>query len=221
MILQFKLQFMIKIIIADDHQMFIDGIKSLLVNEKGIKLVGEALNGKEVLLLLDKEKADIVLLDVNMPEMDGIEATKQIRQRYPLVKILMLTMYNNQEFVFGLMNAGASGYILKNTGKAELLEAIKSVNEGKTFYSKEVTETILQNFTKKPEEQRVEAAHLTEREKDVLKLIAQEYNTQEIAAKLFISTNTVETHRKNLLSKLQAKNIAGLVKFAIQTGLVS
>jgi len=212
---------MIKIIIADDHQMFIDGIKSLLVNEKGIKLVGEALNGKEVLLLLDKEKADIVLLDVNMPEMDGIEATKQIRQRYPLVKILMLTMYNNQEFVFGLMNAGASGYILKNTGKAELLEAIKSVNEGKTFYSKEVTETILQNFTKKPEEQRVEAAHLTEREKDVLKLIAQEYNTQEIAAKLFISTNTVETHRKNLLSKLQAKNIAGLVKFAIQTGLVS
>jgi DNA-binding NarL/FixJ family response regulator len=212
---------MIKIIIADDHQMFIDGIKSLLVNEKGIKLVGEALNGKEVLSLLDKEKADIVLLDVNMPEMDGIEATKQIRQRYPLVKILMLTMYNNQEFVFGLMNAGASGYILKNTGKAELLEAIKSVNEGKTFYSKEVTETILQNFTKKPEEQRVEAAHLTEREKDVLKLIAQEYNTQEIAAKLFISTNTVETHRKNLLSKLQAKNIAGLVKFAIQTGLVS
>lgn len=212
---------MIKIIIADDHQMFIDGIKSLLVNEKGIKLVGEALNGKEVLSLLDKEKADIVLLDVNMPEMDGIEATKQIRQRYPLVKILMLTMYNNQEFVFGLMNAGASGYILKNTGKAELLEAIKSVNEGKTFYSKEVTETILQNFTKKPEEQRVEAAHLTEREKDVLKLIAQEYNTQEIAAELFISTNTVETHRKNLLSKLQAKNIAGLVKFAIQTGLVS
>lgn len=212
---------MIKVIIADDHQMFIDGIKSLLVNEKGIKVAGQALNGKEVIALLEKEPADIVLLDVNMPEMDGIEATKLIRQRFPSVKILMLTMYNNHEFVFGLMNAGASGYILKNTGRTELLDAIKSVNEGKTFYSKEVTETILQNFSKKPAEQRVEAAHLTEREKDVLKLIAQEYNTQEIAAELFISTNTVETHRKNLLSKLQAKNIAGLVKFAIQTGLVS
>ncbi|MCF8450814.1 MAG: response regulator transcription factor [Taibaiella sp.] len=212
---------MIKLIIADDHQMFIDGIKSLLMNEKGIKVVGQALNGKEVITLLDKEPADIVLLDVNMPEMDGIEATKLIRQRFPTVKILMLTMYNNHEFVFGLMNAGASGYILKNTGRTELLDAIKSVNEGKTFYSKEVTETILQNFSKKPAEQRAEAAHLTEREKDVLKLIAQEYNTQEIAAELFISTNTVETHRKNLLSKLQAKNIAGLVKFAIQTGLVS
>jgi two-component system, NarL family, nitrate/nitrite response regulator NarL len=212
---------MIRVIIADDHQMFIDGIKSLLVNEKGIKVVGQALNGKEVIALLEKEPADIVLLDVNMPEMDGIEATKLIRQRFPTVKILMLTMYNNHEFVFGLMNAGASGYILKNTGRTELLDAIKSVNEGKTFYSKEVTETILQNFSKKPAEQRAEAAHLTEREKDVLKLIAQEYNTQEIAAELFISTNTVETHRKNLLSKLQAKNIAGLVKFAIQTGLVS
>ncbi len=212
---------MIKIIIADDHQMFIDGIKSLLVNEKGIKVIGEALNGKQVLKLLETELADIVLLDVNMPEMDGIEATRLIKQKYPTVKLLMLTMYNNQEFVFGLMNAGASGYILKNTGRTELLEAITAVNEGKTYYSKDVTETILQNFSRKTNEQKVEAAHLTEREKDVLKLIAQEYNTQEIASRLFISANTVETHRKNLLSKLQAKNIAGLVKFAIQTGLVS
>ncbi len=212
---------MIKIIIADDHQMFIDGIKSLLVNEKGIKVIGEAVNGKQVLSLLEKEQADIVLLDVNMPEMDGIEATKLIKQKYATVKVLMLTMYNNQEFIFGLMNAGASGYILKNTGKTELLEAITAVNNGKTYYSKDVTETILQNFSKKTTEQKVEAAHLTEREKDVLKLIAQEYNTQEIATQLFISANTVETHRKNLLSKLQAKNIAGLVKFAIQSGLVS
>jgi DNA-binding NarL/FixJ family response regulator len=212
---------MIKIIIADDHQMFIDGIKSLLVNENDIKVIGEALNGKQVLSLLEKELADIVLLDVNMPEMDGIEATKLIKQKYATVKILMLTMYNNQEFVFGLMNAGASGYILKNTGRKELLEAIQAVNDGKTFYSKEVTETILQNFAKKPGEKKIEAAHLTDREKDVLKLIAQEYNTQEIASQLFISANTVETHRKNLLSKLQAKNIAGLVKFAIQTGLVN
>ncbi len=212
---------MINIIIADDHQMFIDGVKALLAGEQDMRVTGEALNGKQVLALLEKEQADVILLDVNMPEMDGIETTRHIRQRWPDVKILMLTMYNNQEFIFGLMNAGASGYILKNTGRAELLEAIHAVTKGKTFYSKEVTETILQNFTKKPGEQKVEAAQLTEREKDVLKLIAQEYNTQEIAAKLYISPNTVETHRKNLLSKLHAKNIAGLVRFAIQTGLIS
>ena len=133
----------------------------------------------------------------------------------------MLTMYNNQEFIFGLMNAGASGYILKNTGRKELVEAILAVYNGKTYYSKDVTETILQNFSKKPAEQKIEAVQLTGREKDVLTLIAQEYTTQEIADKLFISANTVETHRKNLLSKLNAKNIAGLVKFALQTGLVS
>ncbi len=212
---------MISIIIADDHQMFIDGVKSLLATEEDMVVTGEALNGNEVLALLEKAPADIILLDVNMPEMDGIEATRLIRRKYPEVKILMLTMYNKAEFIFGLMNAGASGYILKNTGRTELIAAIKSVHAGKTFYSSDVTETILQNFSKKPGEQQVEAAHLTEREKDVLKLIAREYNTAEIAAELFISPNTVETHCKNLMSKIHAKNIAGLVKFAVQTGLVS
>jgi len=212
---------MITIIVADDHQMFIDGIKALLSNEREMRVTGEALNGNCVLQLLEKKMADVVLLDVNMPDMDGIEATKYIREKFPLVKILMLTMYNNHEFIFSLVNAGASGYILKNTGKAELVEAIKTVHSGKTYYSKEVTETILKNFSKKPAEQKMEAAQLTAREKDVLKLIAEEFNTHEIADKLFISTNTVETHRKNLMIKLNAKNIAGLVKFAIQTGLIS
>src|SRR5438067_6729504 len=112
---------MIKIIIADDHQMFIDGIKALLKNERDIKVVGEALNGNEVLSLLAKEKADIVLMDVNMPEMDGIEATSLVRVKFPDVRILMLTMYNKHEFISRLINAGASGYILKNTGKKELI----------------------------------------------------------------------------------------------------
>ena len=153
--------------------------------------------------------------------MDGIEATAKIRAAFPDIKIIMLTMYNNHEFILSLMNAGASGYVLKNTGKKELLEAIKTVHEGKIYYSKDVTETILQNFSKPPAEQKLEAVQLTEREKEVLKLIALEYTTPEIAEKLFISTNTVETHRKNLMSKLKVKNIAGLVKFALQTGLIS
>jgi DNA-binding NarL/FixJ family response regulator len=212
---------MIQIIIADDHQMFIDGLKSLLSGEQDIEVVGEALNGLETLKLLETTHADLVLLDINMPEMDGIETTKQMQLKFPSVKILMLTMHNNTEFIFSLMNAGASGYILKNTGRIELIEAIHSVYAGKTFYSKEVSDTILQNISKKETDKKLDEVHLTDREKDVLKLIAQEYSTQEIATTLFISVNTVETHRKNLLGKLQAKNIAGLVKFAIQTGLVS
>jgi len=212
---------MIRIIIADDHLMFIDGIKALLGNEPEVNIVGHALNGVALLSLLEKEKTDIILLDVNMPVMDGIETTKQVCQKYPDVKIIMLTMHNNHEFIYGLIHAGASGYILKNTGKEELMDAIRSVYKGKTFYSEDVKETIMQNISQRPAEQKIEATRLTDREKEVLKLIAMEYNTHEIAEKLFISINTVETHRKNLLSKLNAKNIAGLVKFALQTGLIS
>lgn len=200
--------------------MFIDGIRALLGDEKEIEITGHALNGREALSLLEHNTADIVLMDVNMPVMDGIEATRQVRERFPGVKIIMLTMHNNRDFVYSLIHAGASGYILKNTGRKELMEAITAVYNGKTYYSEEVKDTIIQNIAQKPG-QKTEAAHLTEREKEVLKLIAREYTTQEIADKLFISTNTVETHRKNLLSKLGAKNIAGLVKFALQTGLIS
>jgi DNA-binding NarL/FixJ family response regulator len=201
--------------------MFIDGIKALLRNEKEIQIVGEALNGTEALQLLENIVANIVIMDVNMPGMDGIEATKKITAIYPGVKILMLTMYNKHEFIAELMNAGASGYLLKNTGKKELIEAINTVYAGKIYYSSDVTETILQNFTKSPAEQKIEAVQLTQREKEVLKLIALEYSTPEIAKELCISANTVETHRKNLISKLKVKNLAGLVKFALQTGLIS
>ena len=212
---------MIRIIVADDHQMFIDGIKALLKNEKEIHVVGEALNGEDVLLLLEKVMADIVLLDINMPKKDGIETTREIINKFPGVKIIILTMHNKNEFITGLVNEGASGYILKNTGKRELIEAIQTVYKGDSFFSKEVTETVMSNLHKKPAEQKIESAHLTEREKDVLRLIAQEFSTKQIADKLFISANTVETHRKNLMSKLNAKNIAGLVKFAIQTGIIN
>jgi len=201
--------------------MFIDGIKALLANEREVKILDYALNGVEVLSLLEREKADIILLDVNMPVMDGIETIKQVREKYPEVKIIMLTMHNNPEFIYGLIKIGASGYILKNTGKEELMAAIRTVYNGKTFYSEDVKETIIQSIPQKHAEQKMEVAHLTIREKEVLKLIAMEYNTNEIAEKLFITTNTVETHRKNLLTKLNAKNIAGLVKFALQTGVIS
>ena len=213
---------MINVIIVDDHQMFIDGIKSLLKGEKEVCVIGEALNGKILVELLKYKIPDIVLMDINMPEMDGIEATKYLTANLPQIKIIMLSMHSNTEFIAGLIEAGASGYILKNTGKKELLEAIHRVADGKTHFSGEITQLMMDSFknparkTHKPE-----LMQLTDREKEVLKLIAEECSTKEIAEKLFISPNTVETHRKNLFSKLKVKNLAGLVKYALQTGLIS
>src|SRR4051812_37116992 len=134
---------MINVIIADDHQMFIDGVKALLKNEKGISVIGEVLNGKLLLDQLEGLQPEIVLMDINMPEMDGIEATKQINNKFPKVKVIILSMHSSKEFVAGLIEAGASGYILKNTGKKELIDAIQTVARGSSYYSMEITQTMM------------------------------------------------------------------------------
>lgn len=212
---------MIHIMIADDHQMFIDGLKSILKNEKEIKIIGEALNGFDLLKQFELKVPDLVLLDINMPVMDGIETTKMIVSKYPAVKVIILTMHSSREFVAGLIEAGASGYILKNTGKKELLEAIQTVWNGKSYYSSKVTEVIMDSFRNPLRSiENAELPSLTDREKEVLRLIGEEYSTRQIANKLFISINTVETHRKNIMGKLNTKNMAGLVKYALQLGLI-
>ncbi len=212
---------MIKIIIADDHQLFIDGIKSILKSIKTMEIIGEVNNGKMLVELLEQQKCDVILMDINMPEMNGIDATKHIKSKFPNIRILMLTMYNSRDYIEKLLRAGADGYILKNTGKEELQEAIETIYKGESFFSKEVTERIMEGLQKKKNaEKNSYLVELTEREIDVLKLIVQEFTTIEIAERLFISTYTVETHRKNLISKLNVRNIAGLVKYAMQNGLV-
>lgn len=212
---------MIKIIIADDHQLFIDGIKSILKSIKTMEIIGEVNNGKLLLELLEQQQCDVILMDINMPEMNGIDATKLIKSKFPGIRILMLTMYSSRDYIEKLLRVGADGYILKNTGKEELQEAIETVYKGESFFSKEVTERIMEGLQKKKiAEKNSYVVELTEREIDVLKLIVQEFTTIEIAEKLFISTHTVETHRKNLISKLNVRNIAGLVKYAMQNGLV-
>lgn len=212
---------MIQIIIADDHQLFADGMASLLKTIPDVLLNAIVHNGKELLEKIEHTPCDLVLMDMNMPEMDGLETTKILKKVKPELKVLMVTMSNTKEHITKLLAAGADGYLLKNTGKEELEKAIRVLMSGDSFYSKEVTERIMEGLQKK-KTQHTETylIELTEREKEVLKLIALECTTAEIAEKLFISTHTVETHRKNLISKLQVKNIAGLVRYAVQQGFI-
>lgn len=206
---------MINLLIADDHQVVIDGLRSLLSLEADFNVVGEALNGKMVLEGLKDQKVDVVLLDINMPVMDGIETAKFMREHYPDVKILILTMYNKPEFIRNILEAGASGYMLKNAGKEELIDAIRKVERGEDYFSISVTKTMMESFKSGSDSNKVV---LTKRERGVLTLIAEGDKTSEIAEKLLISTHTVDTHRYNLLSKLNIKNTAGLVRYAIKNG---
>jgi len=210
---------MTNVLIADDHQMFVDGLKSLLEEVKEICVVGEAKNGYEVLEICDQEKVDIVIMDINMPEMDGIQASRELLKRHPSVKILGLSMYNDRDYISDILKAGALGYILKNTGKEGLLSAIATLQSGENYLGEEVSKTLLNSFMKNPMVEQM-TEKLSDREKEVLECIATGLTTHEIADKLFISKNTVETHRKNLLYKLKARNTAELVNNAYKQRLI-
>lgn len=209
----------INLLIADDHTMFLQGIVSLLEQESEIDIVGKANNGIEALNIIKQEAIDLIILDISMPEMDGIELSKILKKEYPEIKILVLSTHSNVNIISRLIRIGVNGYLLKNAEKSELLEAIYSIIEGNNYFSEETEEKYLANQFK-IEKQVSTLTELSSREKEILVLIAHEYNTAEIAEKTFISLNTVNTHRRNLLSKLNAKNTAGLVKYAVENGLV-
>ncbi|MBS9525418.1 response regulator transcription factor [Litoribacter ruber] len=209
---------MIKVLVADDHQMFIDGIKSMLETSENIEVVAEAMNGKQVLEICEKREVDLVIMDISMPELDGLETSKQLLKLYPDIKILGLSMHNDRNFISDMLKTGAHGYILKNTGKQNLIEAIEAIHGGETFLGEQVQQTLLNSFMKKSKSLQVEK--LSSREQEVLESIATGMTTQEIAEQLFISKNTVETHRKNLLFKLKAKNTAELVNNAYKERLI-
>ena len=209
----------IKIIIADDHTMFLQGIVSLLENEENITILGKAENGKAVFKIMENDIPDIILLDISMPEMDGIEVTKIIKQKHPSIKILIVSTHSNIQMIAKLIRMGADGYLLKNAEKQELLHAINTIQKGETYFCKEVEEKNDDNNSKIKSET-FYITELSSREKEILVLIAQEFTGNEIAEKTFISLNTVNTHRRNLISKLNVKNTAGLVKYAIEYGLL-
>ncbi|OQP63680.1 response regulator [Niastella populi] len=208
----------IRIVLADDHAMFLEGLHALLASENDIHVVGLALNGNEVLDLLKRHEVDIVVTDISMPGMGGIVLNNAIRKQYPHIKTLVLSTYSEPDMIVKLTNSKANGYLLKNAEKSELLKAIHSIHGGSNYFSKEIMEKYT-NSVFNPGTEKSNEPTLSKREKEILKYIAAEFTTPEIAEKLFISQYTVNTHRKNLIAKLGVKNVAGLVKYAFQKGL--
>jgi DNA-binding NarL/FixJ family response regulator len=223
---------MINLILADDHKIIRDGIKALLSGEPRLNVVGEASNGAEVLdLLAARPEADVVLLDLNMPVMDGFEAMEHIRERFPKVKVVALSMLDHENYVYQVMEAGAMGYILKNTGTEELIFGIERAAQGIRFICSEISLNLLRrNKDLQQQQQPVpmgfadsserSAGDLSKREAEVLSLIAQGFTNAEIAEKLFTSRRTIESHRQNLLDKTGAKNTATLIVYGISKGLI-
>ncbi|PIP55033.1 MAG: DNA-binding response regulator [Bacteroidetes bacterium CG23_combo_of_CG06-09_8_20_14_all_32_9] len=209
----------VEVMIVDDHQMFIDGIKLLLSKVKNIKIVAEALNGKQALEVLYSRKIDIVMTDISMPEMSGVELTRLIKKEFPQIKVLVVTMYNDYGIINEIIHSEAEGYILKNTGTQELINAITKISDNGTYYCNEMVSILMDNI-KIENKQKEQTKNLTSRELEILKLICQEYSSSEIASKLFISKFTVDTHRKHILHKTNSGTLVGLIKFAIFNRLI-
>ena len=208
---------MIRLIITDDHPVIRDGVKTILTNDTDIELVACAGSGDELLEQLESIKADVILMDINMPGMNGIEATKLVKKKYPNIKVLSFSQYDEKRFVKQLLKNGASGYLLKNSAAGELIQAVKMVHSGGMYLSADLPNVFGEKS--KPRSNYL-FPELSSRERDVLVEICKEKNTNEIAEILFISPNTVETHRSNLLLKVGVKNTAGLVKWAIENEIV-
>jgi DNA-binding NarL/FixJ family response regulator len=212
-----------RILIADDHEIFLDSLSMLIATFPDVEVVGNCKNALEVLDFLQNQTVDLLITDYKMPQMTGIELTLQLRQKYPKIKVLMLSVSEEAEMIREAFQAGVWGYMMKKSGKAELQKAIESIKNGQRYFSESVvfelmrlglTDNIPQNEISQ------EFNQLTEREIEIIRLISKELSSQEIAEKLFIAPKTVETHRHNILKKLGLKNTVGLVKYALKNGLV-
>ena len=208
----------IKIIIADDHQLFRNGLKILLNSFPDFEVTGEASNGEEFLKLLTTVPAEIALMDINMPEMDGIDATRKGLKICPEIKIIALSMYGEEEYYYKMVDAGAKGFLLKDSDISEVKEAILTVSKGGSYFSQELLYHVIQKI--KHREHESKTANLSKREKEILAKICEGLSNQEIADTLFISKRTVDKHRANLLGKTNSKNTASLILFAIRNKLI-
>jgi DNA-binding NarL/FixJ family response regulator len=213
----------IKYAIADDHQIFRQGLRYALADDHKLKLAGEAENGLMLLQIVEKHKPDVVLLDLKMPELDGIETIKKVRELYPEIKVLMLTTYDDEHFILHLLELGANGYLLKNADPEEIKRAIHAVFENDYYFNDLVSNTMLKKLTQRNNSalKFKEVVKLNDRETEVLKLICQELTTAEIAGKIFLSPRTIEGIRTSLIEKTGVRNTAGLVLFALKNGVVN
>lgn len=211
----------IKVVIADDHELFRDGLKLMLSSVDGIQLAGEAWDGRELINQVKKLQPDVVITDIKMPITDGVEATKFIMQNYPVIKVIALSMYDDEELILDMFEAGAIGYLLKNADKTEVADAIQSVFQNKPYYCKGTSGklTKLLAFSRYNMQKQQKEAEFSEKEKEIIRLICQEYTNKQIGEKLFLSTRTVEGYRMKILEKMGAKNIVGIVIEAIRLGI--
>lgn len=213
---------MINVFLVDDHQMFRQGLFSMLNNTEGFQVVGEASDGQNAIKNIEKLRPDIVLLDLALPVLDGIEVTKRLKKSIPKTRVLILSMHADRFFAIEALKAGANGYMLKEESYGQMLDAIRSVLKGKTFITPQLEESVMKDFiqiarhsTESPGDT------LTEREREILQLITEGRTSQQIAELLFISASTVDTHRKNIMAKLDIHSVAGLVKYAIKHKIVT
>lgn len=214
----------IKIILVDDHQIVRDGIKSLLADSAEIKIIGEAKDSVEFFALVKNQIPDVVLLDISLPDVSGIEISKILSVEYPQIKILMLSMYTSEDFIFNALKAGISGYLPKNTTRKELLHAISEVYIGNDYFSKTISDTILKSYMKSAKKGKEDSgnklADLTNREREILQYVVEGMNNPAIADKLCLSIRTVETHKTSIMRKLDLNNTVELVKFAIKNNII-
>lgn len=212
---------MIRVLVVDDHAILRDGIRSLLESQEDIIVVGEASDGSEAIELVGKLLPDIVLMDISMPKTNGLEATRSIKEQFPQVYVLILTQHDNREYIAPALGAGASGYVLKRSGRREMLNAIRQVHEQGAFLTSNITQEVLQEYSQFGRNNKTDEGHLTERERQVLQLITEGDSNKEIALELGISPKTVSVHRTNIMSKLNVQNTVELIRYATNNPLIS
>lgn len=212
----------IRLLIADDHEIFRDGLALMLSRQPDIQLVGQASDGRELVDMLENVQADIVLTDLKMPRMDGVTATRLLLQKNPLLKIIALSMFDEEDLIVEMLEAGAKGYLLKNADKQEILEAITQVYADNIFYCKQTSAKLATMIVKSrfDPQRNKEKISFTDREKEIIKLICLQFTAQQIGEKIFLSKRTVEGHRTRILEKMNVKNTAGVVVFALKNNLI-